>query len=618
MRSTITRICLLFATFTAVVSLSAQTPLKDIADQKKVYVGNIISNQHLDNPAGFNGGRADANLRGEYNAAVLENYMKMSFVLPFREPANIHELTVDQLRGQLRTSQMETFLSRSGWQGLRKRGHAMIWFSQAPAWLNNSAPSWTAEQVFDFSRKYILALGQVAGDRIEEWDVINEAISDNFPATWRPGTWYRKANDGSETSWGTATYENYIKMLFVWAREAQPNSRLYYNDYSIERFGSSTNSKNGFMRSKFKALRACGAPVDGIGFQSHFVLSNLVSSTGAMNTSFLRSVRQTMEDLDAAGLDVAITELDIRICNNGRPEAFQETAFREFVAMALSQPNCRELLFWGLRDEDNWITLTNNPPFNGCQDAAIFEGNYVPKAAYNGVVDALNGLPDRDEYGFAELVAGDAGPADCGGEPDLGGDAILAVVAPDIVRQGETVNVEVTYESATNRDIVIYFQYDRNPYTVFQEARLAVTQGEGTVSIPVAIPNDVPIAADDYQFQTLIATTGGGWNERISNIEKTDIDVVSGATSITSPGGDQFVASAFPNPTDGRVKLALRSAPVVTDYVVFNATGQLVQQGQAPIGVTDLSLILADVPAGLYTVVLQRGGRSNVVRVVRL
>ena len=189
-------------------------------------------------------------------------------------------------------------MGRPEWAGLRKRGHAMIWFSQAPGWLNSAGPGWTGQQVFDFSRKYILALGQICGNRVDEWDVINEAISDQSPGgqrVWRSGTWYRRANDGTMTDWGVATYENYIKMLFVWAREAQPEARLYYNDYAIEQFNLAVSSKNRFMRDKFKALKECGAPIDGIGFQSHFILANMVSGSGVLNQGFIDNIERQTE-----------------------------------------------------------------------------------------------------------------------------------------------------------------------------------------------------------------------------------------------------------------------------------------------------------------------------------
>jgi len=231
--------------FTTVCAL-AQTGLKDIADDKGLFIGNIISNGLVENPGTFEGGNADYNLRTEYNTVVLENAMKMGDVLPGNEPQNIHNISSNQLRNTLQTTDINTFLNRPLWNSFRKRGHAMIWFNQAPDWLNENAgglrkifdgngnavgwennpnnSGWSAEQVFNFSRKYIIALSDVCGNKIDEWDVINEAIADDAPNNqrrWRPNTWYKNANDGSQTSWGEASYENYIRMLFVWAREEQ-------------------------------------------------------------------------------------------------------------------------------------------------------------------------------------------------------------------------------------------------------------------------------------------------------------------------------------------------------------------------------------------------------------
>lgn len=509
--------------------LRAQDGLRTLAAPKKIYIGNIISNPHLDDPANFRNGLADAHLRQEYNAVVLENYMKMSFVLPPSEPADIHNLSVAQFRQTLNEEKIEAFLGNEDWEDLRKRGHAMIWFNQAPDWLNLAGPTWTGQQVFDFSRKYILALGQICGDRVDEWDVINEAFSDEAPggqAQWRQETWYRRANDGSMTDWGEATYENYIKMLFVWAREAQPQARLHINDYGIEPFNTSAASKNHFMREKVKALKDCGAPIDGVGFQSHFILSGMVSSSGELNQGFIDAVERSIEDLATAGLEVAITELDIRICNGDRDEAFQEVAFQAYVEMALSQPNCHEVLIWGLRDEDNWITLMNNPPFDGCQDAVIVEGDdYTPKPAYDGVAAAILALPDQDEPGFSPLNPGNGNPADCGGVGSLQ-PAIIAVNGPAVVSPGDQVTVAVDYLAADTQDVIVWFQLDSPPFTVYTQVITEVNDTLGVVNAVVDIPVGTPAGTYQYRYLAFITPSGEGVDSSSSQIIQNRVTVL--------------------------------------------------------------------------------------------
>ena len=510
-------------------TLGAQSSLQELAAPKKVYIGNIISNQHLDDPVNFRDGLADAHLREEYNVVSLENYMKMAFVLPGSEPSDIHNLSVEELRAELREDKIETFLSNEGWADFRKRGHAMIWFNQAPDWLNLVGPTWTGQQVFAFSRKYILALGQICGDRIDEWDVINEAISDDAPdgqRQWRQQTWYRRANDGSMTDWGEATYENYIKMLFVWAREAQPEARLHINDYGIEFFSSSLASKNRFMRDQVKALRDCGAPIDGVGFQSHLILSDLVSPEGVLNSGAIDLVEQSIEDLATADIEVAITELDIRICDEDRDEAFQEVAYQAYCEMALSQPNCHEVVFWGLRDEDNWITLSNSPFFINCQDASLVEGDdYSPKPAYDGVVAAIMALADQDEFGFAPLLPGNGAPANCGGMGSIE-PAILAVNGPSAVLPGGQATVAVNYLATADQDIVVWFQLDTAPFTVYAQTVTGVSGGSGIIDVVIDIPIDVPPATGQYRYLAFIAPQGGGVDDSFSDLIRNQVSVL--------------------------------------------------------------------------------------------
>jgi GH35 family endo-1,4-beta-xylanase len=570
--------------------LSAQNSLRELAGPKKVYIGNLISNPHLDDPANFRNGLADIHLRQEYNAVVLENYMKMSFVLPSDEPTDIHNLTVEQLRATLNETNIEAFLSNEDWADLRKRGHAMIWYNQAPEWLNLAGPTWTGQQVFDFSRKYILALGQICGDRVDEWDVINEAISDqpsNGQGQWRRGTWYRRANDGSMTDWGEATYENYIKMLFVWAREAQPQARLYLNDYSIEVFNASLASKNRFMRDQVKALKACGAPIDGVGFQSHLVLSDVVSPSGDINQGLIDAVEQSMEDLALADIEVAITELDIRICNNDRDEAFQEVAFQAYCEMALSQPNCHEVLIWGLRDEDSWITLSNNPPFDGCQDAVIVEGdNYTPKPAYDGVAAALMALPDQDEFGFLPLSPGNGAPAECGGMGSLD-PAILSVNGPTAVSPGDQVTVAVQYLATDDQDIVLWFQLDSDPFTVFTQVITDVSAGSGTINVALDIPGETPAGTFQYRYLAFIAPDGEGVDNSFSDFIQNQVTVLGEDSQLiisslgpdrVSPGDTAEVQVSYSAVEDQQIVVwfQLDQSPFTT-YQEFRQTAALGQ-----------------------------------------
>src|SRR6185437_7596841 len=82
------------------------------------------------------------------------------------------------------------------------------------------------------------------------------------------------------------------------AHAADPNAKLYLNDYGIE----GENAKSNAMYSLAQSLLSQGVPLNGIGFESHFIVGQIPSDMQA-----------NMQRFANLGLDVAVTELDDRI-----------------------------------------------------------------------------------------------------------------------------------------------------------------------------------------------------------------------------------------------------------------------------------------------------------------
>lgn len=117
------------------------------------------------------------------------------------------------------------------------------------------------------------------------WDVVNEALDDT--AAYR--------SDVFLTTMGTW----YIPFAFATAAAADPDAKLYYNDYNIEYAGSKATAAVQLI----EMVQAYGAKIDGVGLQGHFI----VGSTPA--ESSLLSQINTFADM---GLEVAYTEVDVR------------------------------------------------------------------------------------------------------------------------------------------------------------------------------------------------------------------------------------------------------------------------------------------------------------------
>ena len=89
--------------------------------------------------------------------------------------------------------------------------------------------------------------------------------------------------------------------------------------------------------------------------------------------------RTNAQRLGSLGLEVSITEMDVRISlpTTAQELSEQALAYRDLVEFCLAQPNVKTLVTWGFTDKYSWIPGF----FSGFGDALIFDMNYQPKPA---------------------------------------------------------------------------------------------------------------------------------------------------------------------------------------------------------------------------------------------
>lgn len=537
--------------------------LKDLAAAKGKFIGNILKNEMFD---GIQASEVehDLILKTEYNTLVAENKMKMDNLLNKRpvDPFNVQISDIN-------TADIDTFLNYADAKGMRKRGHTMIWFSQAPQWLTTDSKNWTSQQIYDFSKSYILALSTYTSGKIDEWDVLNEAIENN---TFRTNTWYDKVNSQANNE-GKIGYLEYFSNLFKWARQGDPNARLFYNDFSIEAFGT---GKNNFMRKMVKDLKTIhNAPINGVGLQSHFTLNE-------MSTSFINKVGQTIDDLGTSRFVVNITELDIRICgNNANDIAKQATAYKDFVTTVFSKRNCNTVLIWGVSDKDSWIPAF----FAGCGKATLHDATYQKKPAYEGLKNALTDLVLTE--------------------------SINAVSGSNTVIPGLNTTVFVDYFAKETRDLVVVFQKDSSPYTVYQSLTKTVPAGVGSLSIPILIPSDVPLVNEGYQYQIFLAPIGGNWDNKISNLEQVNVSAINNTLTIND---NISVSDNFENLTiTKRINEEVLSIKGLKtgfyNLKIYNILGQELLQNNISINRDSYELEVSKLNSGLYILQINQFGK---------
>lgn len=369
--------------------ISAQSTLKQAAENKSKYIGTILNINFFNGANGTNEVAYRTTANREFNAFVAENNFKSGFLLRGNNQttsADLLNLTI----ADINTSNLNKLMDWGTANNSVVRGHVLIWHSGLPNWFEAIASNWNDAEIRQFSSKYIeLVMSycrDYSGGNVDEWDVINEIISDNNPANYRE----TYPNNGQDKNvWfknvaiieGGQGFQSFIDFCFTTARAIDPIPKLYYNDYNIEVYNRNQDSKNGFLRNMVKGMVERGIPIDGVGLQGHFV-------SGTMSQNRLDKVGLTMDYIIGLkkGMQSLITELDLRICGNASNFSTQAQEYERIVEMALSKKNSPGLIFWGFTDRYSWIPQF----FDGCDDALLFNRDFNEKPSYVGVLNGIN------------------------------------------------------------------------------------------------------------------------------------------------------------------------------------------------------------------------------------
>ena len=142
------------------------------------------------------------------------------------------------------------------------------------------------------------------------------------------------------------------------ARAADPSAKLYINEYNIEYAGAKATS----LLNLVKSLKAAGVPLDGVGFQCHFIVGEVPSD-----------LQQQLEAFAAAGVEVALTELDIRMTLPATQALLnqQETDYRNVVAACEAVDACVGITLWDWTDKYSWVPNTFSGQGEACPWDAV-------------------------------------------------------------------------------------------------------------------------------------------------------------------------------------------------------------------------------------------------------
>jgi len=302
-------------------------------------------------------------IKQQFNSLTPENAMKMGPIHP--EPNRYAWQDPDAI---------VDFAQKNG---MKVRGHTLCWHNQTPGWFFTDS---TGKQV---SREVLLTrLQQHIHDvvsrykgKIYAWDVVNEAVPDTGTSIYRRSKFYEIIG------------EDYIEKAFEYAHAADPEAKLFYNDYNTE-----STVKREKIFQLLKRLKEKKVPVHGVGLQGHWSISEPAR----------QELEKSLEQFSSLGLRVQITELDVSVHQKeherrekrptdsgvltaGTIEKQAEQYKMIFEVLRKYKSVITGVTFWNVSDKYSWL---DNFPVPGRKDyPLLFDQNYKPKKAFDNVVN---------------------------------------------------------------------------------------------------------------------------------------------------------------------------------------------------------------------------------------
>lgn len=309
----------------------------------------------------------------EFNRLTAENSMKWSSMQP--------------TEGNFTTTQADVLADAARERSWKMTGHTLVWHRQTPSWVGEG----TLADVQARLQAHIEFMVDRYGDVVDNWDVVNEAISDD-------GSSFRQGGEVTDFDWyGAFGSEEYVYWAFKYADDAleaqaagSSEGKLYYNDYNAHQKIDAIIAMLDAVNARSEA-EGGERLVDGIGFQAHVRID--WPGTSDLSEAFDKVV--------AAGYSLKVSELDVTVYNDYPPPDYslvpapeveftaaleQEQAARYADLFSLFREyseHISSVTFWGVSDDDTWL---DGEPVPGRDNyPLLFNDDHEPKAAYDAI-----------------------------------------------------------------------------------------------------------------------------------------------------------------------------------------------------------------------------------------
>lgn len=310
---------------------------------------------------------------------------------------------VQNSEGDFKFDKPDRFMKVAAGNGHKVVGHCLVWAKddRTPEWFFKDGDQPVSKDVLLRRMKtHIETVVGRYGEKIDHWDVVNEALGGTADKElWRP------------SGWRTACGSEFILKAFEYAHAADPTATLIYNDYRSELPG-----KREKLFELIKFLKANNAPVHAVGLQGHYELDGVP----------FEDLDFTLNEIRKLGVKVIISEVDIDVVKRGKwwadgnkhreelksfdpykdgcpPDILKRQAeqyAKLFAIYAKHADIIERVTFWNLHDGQSWL---NYFPWERVNHPVLFDRDGKPKPAFDSVRDVL--LEKRQELGLHPIEA---------------------------------------------------------------------------------------------------------------------------------------------------------------------------------------------------------------------
>lgn len=270
---------------------------------------------------------------------------------------------IQNQKGVFDFSAGDQIVARAKANGKKLRCHALVWYQDLPSWVSGFSGS--SADLTAILKTHVTTVVTHFKNSCYAWDVVNEALNDD--GTYRSNIFQKVIGP------------SYLAIAFQAAAAADPNAKLYYNDYGIDvdwtaaaatpysqrrlrrreyapehardfakRQSYPSNPKIQGAINLVNAIRSGGGRIDGMGLQGHYA---------ANFTPTVRTLANIMNTFTSMNLDVAMTELDIRMdLNNINADttAMQAQGYADVAIACRNVARCVGISVWGFSDKYSW------------------------------------------------------------------------------------------------------------------------------------------------------------------------------------------------------------------------------------------------------------------------